>query len=640
MPRIRPTLLAAAVTAAVAVAPASAELKADRVSLLDLRLDAPTAQQRTCSARALAPGAPGAIVRQIAAPLGGMLDARLLGPVSGGDWDLAVFDTLNGRLINGSATFGANEVVQAAVQPGQLLTVQACRREADAAPVRLAAGLVTVSGTAPAARPLKLVTVKFDRRQQIDRLVKQGIDFNHAATKGGIDAVLQGPADAQKIRNAGLDFTVKIGDLVAYDRKFVRTSSDPVTETLLDSGLPSGRVSYRHLIDYQNDLKRIVEDHPGLARPVTLPLKSVEGRTLEGIELAKDVARTDDGRPTTVQVGLHHVREWPSGEVTMEYGFTLANGAGEDARIDRLLAESRTFVIPVINPDGLEAAMMAGDSIPVYDDNGYTSLPLAVVGAGPYRRKNCRPTQPGTEQLPCIFKDGIDLNRNYGAFWGGPGSGASAGVLGQTYRGPAPFSEPETEAFHRFSAQRNVMVVMSNHTYAGDFLFQPGFGRDKAPGLPYAANTKPVGQQVPYQAQMKALSDAMAKAAGYVSMVSYDLYDVTGATEEAMASTASVARERVAFYGSTPGYRGVLEHHGWGDLQVELAALVREGRWRDMPALIDDEVLDAFAVVAPLESLADAIASRYDGVVDDLSFRLPGADLEQWAAVLSSLRAS
>lgn len=113
---------------------------------------------------------------------------------------------------------------------------------------------------------------------------------------------------------------------------------------------------------------------------------------------------------------------------------------------------------------------------------------------------------------------------------------------------------------------------------------------------------------------------------------------VTGATDEAMAETAAVARERVAFYGSTPGYRGVLEHHGWGDLQVELAALARAGRWKDMADVIDDEVLAAFAVVAPLDSLADAIATRYGGVVDDLSFRLPRADLDQWAAVLSSLR--
>jgi hypothetical protein len=69
------------------------------------------------------------------------------------------------------------------------------------------------------------------------------------------------------------------------------------------------------------------------------------------------------------------------------------------------------------------------------------------------------------------------------------------------------------------------MVINSNHTYAGDFLYQPGFNAVDEPGLKK-------GTKVPYTDQMKALSDAMAKAAGYVSMVSYQLYDVTGATED------------------------------------------------------------------------------------------------------------
>ena len=309
----------------------------------------------------------------------------------------------------------------------------------------------------------------------------------------------------------------------------MRTSFDPVTD-LTTSGLPSGRITYRHLIDYENDLKALVEDHPGLVRPALLPGLSVEGRTLEGVEIARDVQRTDDGRPTHVEMGLHHVREWPSGEITMEYGLTLARDGATDPRVAALLDGERTFVFPVVNPDGLEASQMAGDSIPVYDDNGYTSLPLAVVGAGPYRRKNCSDTQNVGAALPCAFKDGVDLNRNYGAFWGGPGSGASPGPTGQTYRGPAPFSEPETQAVHAWSSAHQVMVLNSNHTYAGDVLFQPGFGRANEPGL--NVGSKKVPNQVPYQAAMKALADRMATAAGYVSMVSYDLYDVTGATED------------------------------------------------------------------------------------------------------------
>lgn len=527
----RRALAGSLVLAAAAAAPASAKLTAQTLPVLDAPLTAAAAVARTCSAHPLLPGAAGAVTRTITAPMGGMLDARLHGATTGPDWDLAVFDTLNGRLLNGSAAFGSNEVVQAAVTPGQLLTIQACRRSGAAAPVRLTTDLIAVSGAAPAPATLKLVTIPFQRPAQVQRLADAGLDLNERSIGRTIDAVLHSPADAAKVRAAGLSYSVKIGDLVAYDRAHVRTSFDPVSE-LLPSNLPSGRRTYRHLVDYENDLKALVEGHPGLIRPVILPGKSVEGRTLEGIELATDVNRTDDGRPTHVEIGLHHVREWPSGEVTIEYGFTLAKGAGKDPRIDALLRDERTFVIPVINPDGLEATQMAGDSIPVYDDNGYTSLPLAAIGAGPYRRKNCEPTQAGTEMLPCVFKDGIDINRNYGAFWGGPGSGADPGPTGQTYRGPKAFSEPETEAFHQWSSHHQVMVINSNHTYAGDFLFQPGFGRNAEPGIPYAATSKKIGTQVPHQTEMKALSDAMGAAAGYKSFVSYDLYDVTGATED------------------------------------------------------------------------------------------------------------
>jgi hypothetical protein len=559
----RAALAAGLLAAALGAAPASAKLTASTLHLLRAPVAAPSAVKRTCSEKALRPGTPGAVVRTLTVPMGGMLDARLNGSPRGGDWDLAVFNALTGRMLNGSAAFGANEVVQAAVTAGDVLTIQACRRTADAAPVTLSVRDIVVAGTAPAAVKQSLVTIRYRSHAQLDRLGASGIDFSENGRNGKIDAVLHGAGDAAKIRAAGLSYSVKVPDLIAYDRAHVRTSFDPLGD-LLPSGLPSGRRLYRHLVDYQNDLKAIVDAHPAFARAVILPGKSVEGRTLEGIEMAYDVARTDDGRPTHIEVGLHHVREWPSGEVTMEYGFTLAKGAGHDARVDKLLTGERTFVIPVINPDGLEATQMAGDSLPVYDDNGYTSLPLAAVGLGPYRRKNCEPTQAGTEMLPCVFKDGIDINRNYGAFWGGPGSGASPGPTGQTYRGPSPFSEPETQAFHKFSSAHQVMVINSNHTYAGDFLFQPGFGRDAEPGIPYKAIDKPIGQQVPHQPQMKALSDAMGAAAGYKSFVSYDLYDVTGATEDwnYFAQSAFGYTAEVAWQDFHPDYQdGVIDQY-------------------------------------------------------------------------------
>ncbi|STZ72595.1 oxidoreductase/luciferase-like protein [Mycolicibacterium fortuitum] len=60
---------------------------------------------------------------------------------------------------------------------------------------------------------------------------------------------------------------------------------------------------------------------------------------------------------------------------------------------------------------------------------------------------------------------------------------------------------------------------------------------------------------------------------------------------------------QLAFYGATPAYVGVLDHHGWGDLYPELQMLSKVGRWNDMSRLIDDGVLNAFAVVVPAEEL-------------------------------------
>lgn len=79
--------------------------------------------------------------------------------------------------------------------------------------------------------------------------------------------------------------------------------------------------------------------------------------------------------------------------------------------------------------------------------------------------------------------------------------------------------------------------------------------------------------------------------------------------------SAADVRRQIAFYGSTPAYRKVLDLHGWGDLHEELHRLSRRGRWDEMAELVTDEVLHAFAVVgAPAEAAAE-YARRYGDVV-------------------------
>jgi probable F420-dependent oxidoreductase len=121
--------------------------------------------------------------------------------------------------------------------------------------------------------------------------------------------------------------------------------------------------------------------------------------------------------------------------------------------------------------------------------------------------------------------------------------------------------------------------------------------------------------------------------------VSYPGFVVTGATEGDVAAAAAAVRQQIAFYGSTPAYRPVLELHGWGDLHPELNTLSKRGEWVKMGELIDDEVLNAFAVVCPVDQVATQVKARFGDAVDRFSFYAPyKMEPEQWHHVLEGFR--
>ena len=118
--------------------------------------------------------------------------------------------------------------------------------------------------------------------------------------------------------------------------------------------------------------------------------------------------------------------------------------------------------------------------------------------------------------------------------------------------------------------------------------------------------------------------------------VSYPGFVVTGANEKDTAAADQAVRQQIAFYGSTPAYRPVLELHGWGDLHPELNTLSKRGEWVKMGELISDDVLDAFAVVCPIDQVATQVKARFGDVVDRFSFYAPyKMDPEDWASVLA-----
>ncbi len=123
--------------------------------------------------------------------------------------------------------------------------------------------------------------------------------------------------------------------------------------------------------------------------------------------------------------------------------------------------------------------------------------------------------------------------------------------------------------------------------------------------------------------------------------VSSQLMICSGTSDEEIERVRESTRGQIAFYGSTPAYRPVLDVHGWGELQPTLNRMSKEGKWTEMAGLINDEILEAIAVCGPMKDVARKVRERCDGKIDRVS--LVGhwtKDPDIWDDVLRDLRAS
>lgn len=113
----------------------------------------------------------------------------------------------------------------------------------------------------------------------------------------------------------------------------------------------------------------------------------------------------------------------------------------------------------------------------------------------------------------------------------------------------------------------------------------------------------------------------------------------TGPDQASVDRAAEKLRYRVAFYGSTPAYRGVFDIHGLTDLGIKLHEASRKGQWNEMAAMVPDDVLDLFAVRATYDKLAEAVADRFGGIADTVSVDfLPEDDEKTRRRVIDGLR--
>jgi hypothetical protein len=435
----------------------------------------------------------------------GLFRARLQ---SAGDWDLAVFNTDTGQLVGASAGMRGNELAEGFVTEGTPLRVQACRYAGRAAVGDITVETIAVPPT-PAGEVSQVVNVAASGTEARARLEGLGLDLSEHAEAGSVEVITHGDADVAAIVDAGYRFEVEIADLAAR-AEANRKTDEAYAAATPRSGLPSGRTSYRRLFDYEMEIKELANKYPNLVRPITLNNQSVDGRDVNGIEIASDPNNLADGKPVFLNMGVHHAREWPSGEHAMEWAYDLLTGYGRDQRTTDLVNATRNIIIPVVNVDGFNVSRQA------------TSLGDFSAFDYEMKRKSCTATDAPTAQQggTCASNPGgrlrgTDLNRNYGAFWGGVG--ASTVWSDDTFRGSAPFSEPESQNIRELISSRQVTNLVTNHTFSNLIL--------RAPGVEAA---RPPLDEPAYAA----LGAKMAEKNAYESVPGWQLYETTGTTED------------------------------------------------------------------------------------------------------------
>lgn len=410
---------------------------------------------------------------------------------------------------------------------------------ATAAVTLLPLTALATTGAAEAEPPTpfapQIVAVETPTQDDKKRLQALGLDLTERGGRGEVEVVLHSLVEKRRLQAAGFDFEVEVADLLRREAENNAVNAAYAAATVR-SPLPSGRDAYRTLAEYEADMTSLTQSRPTLARGIELPHKSLDGRTVRGIEVSENVA-AKDGRPTFVLLGLHHAREWPSGELAMEFAYDLVKGYGTDKRITALLKKVRVVVVPVVNVDGFHLSVTDGAKVDLRALNAVdplegTASVLATPGQA-YKRKNCRlidglDTPDGTCALtlasPGGYGAGVDLNRNYGGLWGGPG--ASDQFIDPTYRGPAPFSEPETKNVQALVSSRQVTTLISNHTFS-NLVLRPNGVHPETIGH----DGQPVGD-APDEAGLKALGAKMTAANGYANIHGWELYDTTGTTED------------------------------------------------------------------------------------------------------------
>ncbi|MDA1007851.1 MAG: M14 family zinc carboxypeptidase [Planctomycetota bacterium] len=316
--------------------------------------------------------------------------------------------------------------------------------------------------------------------------------WSHSVGIGPVDIVVDDDGK-QLLDGAGVDYCVLIDDLEAL------IAEEAARLAQQDGGIAGVNYfdDFRPLPLIHQRLAELAQGSQGIASEFSIGL-TLEGRDIRGLRIS--TAPAGSIRPALFVDGCQHAREWATPTVTMWIADRLISGwQSADPVVTSILSSFDVFVIPVVNGDGYE--------------HSWTTNRLW--------RKNRRDNGDGTF--------GVDLNRNWGFMWGGPGS--SGATNSETYRGVSPWSEPETQAMRDFILLHpEIVAAIDFHSYSQLILWPYG----------WTASQLPANNAV-YQQSTAAIDVAIESAHGMVytaGPVAPTLYVADGSAVDWLHETA------------------------------------------------------------------------------------------------------
>ncbi len=285
--------------------------------------------------------------------------------------------------------------------------------------------------------------------QTVSELLPLGIDPEGMMVRQDtyIDVIVN-QYEQELIVNQGLASEEIINDMSRYyaSRLTQKTSRE------LGYGSMGGYLTFDEIVASMDALH---EQFPTLVSAKDSIGSSIEGRAIWAFKIS-DNPDVDEAEPEVFYNSLIHAREPAAMMTVMHFAWQLAEQYNTDPLLTYLVNQREIWFVPVVNPDG-------------YVYNEWTD-----PSGGGMHRKNRRPG--------CSSSTGIDLNRNWGFQWAYDDVGSSPDSCSNTYRGTAPFSEPETKAVSDFVLAHEFKTVFNYHSY-GNLLIQP-FGYDPTVPLP------------------------------------------------------------------------------------------------------------------------------------------------------------